>query len=105
VCESNTLRATVYIIQPLETQFAPKRSLGYYLFLCALRSFAAIQFVSLPFASLADVAKGGDGAESALREIFLLRLLCVSRSAEREPGFEISSTRLTPLLIRITNTY
>jgi hypothetical protein len=40
-----------------------------------LRSFAAIPTSEPPslcaFASLADEAKGGDGAKSALREIFL----------------------------------
>jgi hypothetical protein len=32
--------------------------------------FVYCSLVPLPFASLADVAKGGDGAKSALREIF-----------------------------------
>jgi hypothetical protein len=46
-------KSYVDIIQALDTQFAPKcASLGYYPFpLCALRSFAAIQYLALLFAA------------------------------------------------------
>jgi hypothetical protein len=46
---------------------------GYWFFLFAsFVPFCGYSFFVLAFAALADVAKGGDGAKSALRQIFLL---------------------------------
>ena len=64
------LHITAFLsLSPGGPSFKPTEVLGRTYFLRSLRSFAAIPAFVLTFAPLADVAKGGDGAESALREI------------------------------------
>jgi hypothetical protein len=53
----------------------------------AVRPFASIRVHSRSaFASLADVAKGGDGAKAALREIFPSGFASAARVDNREIG-------------------